>query len=397
MRSPPRRSSPTRSPALPSPLAAPISSASAGCGHWLPERGAARRRFGTRARSATPGRLRDGGEAGRRRCRPRRREDPGDGRGGRRLLPRRNRGRQAPLGRARRRRGDGDCRALDRPHAPALLGPLRRRPGRRRRQRCPPQRPTTTRSSCASAWRSPPSRPGSPSARWRWRSPTPRTASSSAGRSAPIRLSLTAVRRCCWRPRTRAPPSTALPGQPTRSRSRCPLAASTAKAYASDAGWRVPDASIQVHGGIGFTWEHDLHFFLKRGRANAAMFGDAKWHRERVADAVLGQSRGAGPGLRARGGRTGSHLRCRDRHLDRRPRGGDAARRGGGDRVRVGSGVVPQRSDAGGLSGGEDRADRRRHRDRSGPSLAAPSFSPSAHSTSTRCLEGASGSDSALA
>ncbi|MET0559177.1 MAG: acyl-CoA dehydrogenase [Solirubrobacterales bacterium] len=66
-----------------------------------------------------------------------------------------------------------------------------------------------------------------------------------------------------------------------------PLATSMAKAYASDAGWRVPDASIQVHGGIGFTWEHDLHFFLKRGRANAAIFGDAKWHRERVAEAVL--------------------------------------------------------------------------------------------------------------
>jgi len=72
-----------------------------------------------------------------------------------------------------------------------------------------------------------------------------------------------------------------------------PLAASMAKAYASDVGWRVPNASIQVHGGIGFTWEHDLHFFLKRGRANAAMFGDAKWHRERVADAVL--TRAAAP------------------------------------------------------------------------------------------------------
>jgi len=68
------------------------------------------------------------------------------------------------------------------------------------------------------------------------------------------------------------------------------LAASMAKAYASDAGWRVPNASIQVHGGIGFTWEHDLHFFLKRGRANAAMFGDAKWHRERVADAVISRA-----------------------------------------------------------------------------------------------------------
>lgn len=66
-----------------------------------------------------------------------------------------------------------------------------------------------------------------------------------------------------------------------------PLAACMAKAYASDAGWRVPDAAIQTHGGIGFTWEHDLHFFLKRGRANAATFGDAKWHRERVAAAVL--------------------------------------------------------------------------------------------------------------
>ncbi|HXS46834.1 MAG TPA: acyl-CoA dehydrogenase [Solirubrobacterales bacterium] len=66
-----------------------------------------------------------------------------------------------------------------------------------------------------------------------------------------------------------------------------PLAASMAKAYASDAGWRVPDASIQVHGGIGFTWEHDLHFFLKRGKANAATFGDARWHRERVADLVF--------------------------------------------------------------------------------------------------------------
>jgi alkylation response protein AidB-like acyl-CoA dehydrogenase len=66
-----------------------------------------------------------------------------------------------------------------------------------------------------------------------------------------------------------------------------PLAASMAKAYASDAGWRVAAASMQVHGGIGFTWEHDLHLLLKRARANAAMFGDAKWHRERVAERVL--------------------------------------------------------------------------------------------------------------
>jgi alkylation response protein AidB-like acyl-CoA dehydrogenase len=61
------------------------------------------------------------------------------------------------------------------------------------------------------------------------------------------------------------------------------LASSMAKAYASDAGTRVTGASLQVHGGIGFTWEHDLHFWLKRASADAVMFGDARWHRERVA------------------------------------------------------------------------------------------------------------------
>ena len=60
-------------------------------------------------------------------------------------------------------------------------------------------------------------------------------------------------------------------------------AASMAKAYASDAGWRVCSSSLQVHGGIGFTWEHDLHFYLKRAKANALMFGSAAEHRERVA------------------------------------------------------------------------------------------------------------------
>jgi alkylation response protein AidB-like acyl-CoA dehydrogenase len=61
-------------------------------------------------------------------------------------------------------------------------------------------------------------------------------------------------------------------------------AASMAKAYASDAGYRVAASALQVHGGIGFTWEHDLHFFLKRARANGHAFGDARWHRDRVAE-----------------------------------------------------------------------------------------------------------------
>jgi alkylation response protein AidB-like acyl-CoA dehydrogenase len=62
------------------------------------------------------------------------------------------------------------------------------------------------------------------------------------------------------------------------------LAASMAKAYASDAGWRVCTSALQVHGGIGFTWEHDLHFFLKRARVDGLLYGSAQQHREIVAE-----------------------------------------------------------------------------------------------------------------
>jgi alkylation response protein AidB-like acyl-CoA dehydrogenase len=65
-----------------------------------------------------------------------------------------------------------------------------------------------------------------------------------------------------------------------------PLAAASAKAYASDAGANVTAAALQVHGGIGFTWEHDLHFFLKRARLNGQLFGSSRSHRERIADLI---------------------------------------------------------------------------------------------------------------
>ena len=70
------------------------------------------------------------------------------------------------------------------------------------------------------------------------------------------------------------------------------LAASMAKAYAADAGWRVTASALQVHGGIGFTWEHDLHFFLKRARTDGALFGSARTHRDRVAE-LAGLARSA--------------------------------------------------------------------------------------------------------
>ena len=62
-----------------------------------------------------------------------------------------------------------------------------------------------------------------------------------------------------------------------------PLAVSMAKAAASDAGRKVCAAGIQLHGGIGMTWEHDLQLYLKRAKADEVMFGDATWHRERIA------------------------------------------------------------------------------------------------------------------
>jgi alkylation response protein AidB-like acyl-CoA dehydrogenase len=63
-----------------------------------------------------------------------------------------------------------------------------------------------------------------------------------------------------------------------------PLAAAMAAARSADAGWQVPASALQVFGGIGFTWEHDLHFWLKRGRVAGRMLGSPRDHRERVAD-----------------------------------------------------------------------------------------------------------------
>jgi alkylation response protein AidB-like acyl-CoA dehydrogenase len=65
-----------------------------------------------------------------------------------------------------------------------------------------------------------------------------------------------------------------------------PLAVSMAKAYVSDAYRRVSGAGIQLHGGIGFTWEHDLHLYFKRAKGSEFTFGDATHHRERVAQLV---------------------------------------------------------------------------------------------------------------
>lgn len=64
-------------------------------------------------------------------------------------------------------------------------------------------------------------------------------------------------------------------------------AAAVAKAYCSEAARRVGNHACQIHGGIGFTWEHDLHLFYKRTKLSEVLLGDPTYHRERVARMVV--------------------------------------------------------------------------------------------------------------
>jgi alkylation response protein AidB-like acyl-CoA dehydrogenase len=64
-------------------------------------------------------------------------------------------------------------------------------------------------------------------------------------------------------------------------------AVSIAKMYASDASRTVGNRGIQVHGGMGFTWENDLHLYYRRAKSSETAFGDATFHRERLAQLVI--------------------------------------------------------------------------------------------------------------
>jgi alkylation response protein AidB-like acyl-CoA dehydrogenase len=64
-------------------------------------------------------------------------------------------------------------------------------------------------------------------------------------------------------------------------------AASIAKIYASDASRTVGNRGIQVHGGMGFTWENDVHLYYRRAKASETALGDATFHRERLARLVI--------------------------------------------------------------------------------------------------------------
>jgi alkylation response protein AidB-like acyl-CoA dehydrogenase len=70
------------------------------------------------------------------------------------------------------------------------------------------------------------------------------------------------------------------------------LAASAAKAYVGGASRKVCGSAIQVHGGIGFTWEYDLHLYFKRAKHFEPLYGDADFHRERALTLMLSRIAG---------------------------------------------------------------------------------------------------------
>ncbi|HEC09887.1 MAG TPA: acyl-CoA dehydrogenase [Acidimicrobiales bacterium] len=65
-----------------------------------------------------------------------------------------------------------------------------------------------------------------------------------------------------------------------------PSVASLAKAYCSDAYFHCAGENIQIHGGIGFTWEHPAHLYFKRAKSSELMFGDPAYHRELLAQRI---------------------------------------------------------------------------------------------------------------
>jgi acyl-CoA dehydrogenase len=72
------------------------------------------------------------------------------------------------------------------------------------------------------------------------------------------------------------------------------LAVSIAKTKASDTARKATSDMIQYHGGIGYTWEHDAHFYFKRAKRLEYAFGDAGQHRERIATLLVDTARGGG-------------------------------------------------------------------------------------------------------
>jgi alkylation response protein AidB-like acyl-CoA dehydrogenase len=76
-----------------------------------------------------------------------------------------------------------------------------------------------------------------------------------------------------------------------------PIASALAKAYCGDAYVFCTQENIQVHGGIGFTWEHSAHLYFKRAWTNQVLFGNPYQHRERIARRLLDVGDAASGGI----------------------------------------------------------------------------------------------------
>jgi alkylation response protein AidB-like acyl-CoA dehydrogenase len=74
-----------------------------------------------------------------------------------------------------------------------------------------------------------------------------------------------------------------------------PLVASLAKAYCSEAYFRAAADNIQIHGGIGFTWEHDAHLYYRRAKSSELMLGTPSEHREIAATYLIDEPAGRSP------------------------------------------------------------------------------------------------------
>jgi alkylation response protein AidB-like acyl-CoA dehydrogenase len=68
------------------------------------------------------------------------------------------------------------------------------------------------------------------------------------------------------------------------------MALHAAKSFAADTAFACAGHMIQLHGGIGFTWEHDAHLFFKRARSLQTLLGNGTWHREAIATMILGEA-----------------------------------------------------------------------------------------------------------
>ena len=176
------------------------------------------------------------------------------------------------------RRATGDAG----PDSRAGVSQLRRRgrhPADHRRRRC---RGGGAPRSTSPWWCSRRSRSAARRRALTWRWSTRRSATSSAVRSAASRRSSTSSLTCCYWSRWAVRPLTARYWS-SRTRPRLAEAAAVAKIWCSDAFTTVTTENVHIHGGIGFTWEHDAHLYFRRARADEGLLGDATVHRERLA------------------------------------------------------------------------------------------------------------------